>query len=108
MTGVAIGVHLLGLLAIPALAMVVYFRKYPFKWRTFFLAFAISIAVLGIVQIGIIQMTWDLAWYFEKIATGTVKFDGSGGRNPKSSPLTEGFRGFAVRPDLSHRIRTLF
>ena len=35
MMGVSIGVHLLNLLAIPAIVFVWYFRQYPFSWKGF-------------------------------------------------------------------------
>jgi hypothetical protein len=38
--GLAIGVHLLSLLAIPAVVLVVYFRTYEFSWPTLLLALA--------------------------------------------------------------------
>lgn len=64
--GLAIGVHLLGLLAIPAIAYVIYFNQ----WKTvnlkgFFLTGIISIFALGFIQEGIIPGTISLASKFE-------------------------------------------
>lgn len=42
--GLAIGIHLLALLVIPAVALVIYFRNYRFHW----LSFLIMVAVTGI------------------------------------------------------------
>lgn len=51
MIGLSIGVHLLNLLAIPAIAYVYYFRKYPkATTKGFFLAGIIGMAILGFVQ----------------------------------------------------------
>ena len=36
MIGLSIGVHLLNLLAIPAIVFVVYFKKYSFTWKSLF------------------------------------------------------------------------
>ncbi len=69
--GLSIGVHLLNLLAIPAIAFIFYFRKYEFSWRGFIITGLISVAVLGIIQTGIIISTFDLAWTFEKFLVGT-------------------------------------
>lgn len=44
--GLSIGVHLLNLLVIPAIIMIIYFRKYRFKWWTFLSALLISFLIL--------------------------------------------------------------
>lgn len=72
MMGLSVGVHLLNLLTIPALALIYYFRKYKFSWVGFSVALGISIVVLAVVQFGIIQYTWDLAWGIEKNLVGTI------------------------------------
>jgi len=69
--GLSIGVHLLNLLAIPAIAFIFYFRKYDFSWKGFVITGAISVAILGIIQTGIIIYTFDMAWAFEKFLVGT-------------------------------------
>lgn len=68
--GVSIGVHLLNLLTIPALAFVVYFRKFKANALGVILTAAISIFILAAIQYGLIQLTVDIAWGFEKIFTG--------------------------------------
>jgi hypothetical protein len=55
--GLSIGVHLLNLLCIPALALVYYFRKYPFSWMGVAKALGVSVLILLVVQYGII------AWF---------------------------------------------
>lgn len=63
--GLSIGVHLLNLLAIPAIVFVYYFRKYEVTRKGVLLAFVISIAVLGVVMYGIIPGAVEIASWFE-------------------------------------------
>ncbi|MCS7073297.1 MAG: DUF2723 domain-containing protein, partial [Bacteroidia bacterium] len=72
MMGLSVGVHLLNLLTIPALALIYYFRKYPFSWVGALSAFGISVFILAFIQYGISQITFDIAWSFEKFFTGTI------------------------------------
>ncbi|MBA3680518.1 MAG: DUF2723 domain-containing protein [Bacteroidetes bacterium] len=48
--GISIGVHLLNLLVIPAIGFVIYFKKYTFTWKGFFVAGISSVLILGFVQ----------------------------------------------------------
>lgn len=52
--GLSIGVHLLNLLAIPAIVLVYYFRKFEFSWKGFLLSSGISFALLFLLLYGII------------------------------------------------------
>ncbi len=63
--GLAIGVHLLNLLVIPAIVYVVYFRKYKFSIGGFLLANLIGLGILGFVQVGIIPGIPTLAAKFD-------------------------------------------
>ena len=63
--GLSIGVHLLNLLAIPAIVAVYYFKRNTFKWPTFIGAMALSLALLLFVQYGLIQGFVKLAARFE-------------------------------------------
>ncbi|MAO88106.1 MAG: hypothetical protein CL822_03940, partial [Crocinitomicaceae bacterium] len=63
--GLSIGVHLLNLLAIPAIAMVYYFRNYDFSWKGLAITGAVSIALLGFVQEALIKGAVQLAGSFE-------------------------------------------
>ena len=63
--GLSIGVHLLNLLAIPAIVAVYYFKRNEFKWTTFIGALALSLALLLFVQFGLIQGFVKLAARFE-------------------------------------------
>ncbi len=54
MIGVSIGVHLLNLLAIPAIGMIYYFRRYKPSTKGGIIAFMVSLVILGIIQMIII------------------------------------------------------
>src|ERR1700743_397014 len=65
MMGLAIGVHLLYLLTIPAIVMVYYFKRYkPTTWGTI-IAFVIGCAITGVVQKFVIQYTIKGAGAFD-------------------------------------------
>jgi tetratricopeptide (TPR) repeat protein len=53
--GISIGVHLLNLLAIPAVAMVYYFRRYETSKKGIAAAFFTGVLILAFVQFGVIQ-----------------------------------------------------
>ncbi|SEM14163.1 Protein of unknown function [bacterium A37T11] len=64
--GLSIGVHLLNLLAIPALSLVIYFRRTPKATSSgIFKALIISVVVLGLILWGVIQYLIKLAAYFD-------------------------------------------
>ena len=54
MIGLSIGVHLLNLLAIPAIVFIWYFRKYEFSWKGFAASIGVSVLLLVLVMYGII------------------------------------------------------
>jgi tetratricopeptide (TPR) repeat protein len=63
--GLSIGVHLLNLLAIPAIVFVYYFKRYKITRNGFILASIISVVTLGVVQAGIIPGIVSWAAKFE-------------------------------------------
>ncbi|MBN2172753.1 MAG: DUF2723 domain-containing protein [Bacteroidales bacterium] len=65
LVGLSIGVHLLNLLAIPAIAFVYYFKKYKPTTKGIILTGIISIALLGIIMNGIIPWIVKLSSLFE-------------------------------------------
>ena len=71
MVGLSIGVHLLNLLAIPAIAFVIYFKKYEFNQRSFVIAGLIALFTLGVIQAVIIPKTVDVADWFERLFTNS-------------------------------------
>ena len=71
--GLSIGIHLLNLLTIPAIAFVYYFKKTPKPTnlgiiKTFF----VGILILAIVQYGIIQYVVSLGAYFDLFFVNTL------------------------------------
>lgn len=67
--GLSIGVHLLNLLAIPAIVFVYYFKRYEVSNKGMAIAFAISIAILGGVQNVLIPQVVNIAAKFELLFT---------------------------------------
>jgi hypothetical protein len=65
MMGLSVGIHLLNLLAIPALGMVYYFKRYEYSRMGAIIAFFIGCAYLGLIQFGILQGIPILASKFD-------------------------------------------
>lgn len=65
MMGLSVGIHLLNLLAIPALSMVYYYRRYEANTRGALIAFFIGCVLLGFVQFGVLQGLPILASKFD-------------------------------------------
>jgi len=65
MIGLAIGVHLLNLLTIPALAFVIYFKKYKPSRKGIFLTLFLSIFILAFIMYAVIPWLPTLAGKFE-------------------------------------------
>ena len=63
--GLAIGVHLLGILVIPAIGYVIYFRVKETTRNGFFITGILSIIILGFIQEGVIPGTISMASSFE-------------------------------------------
>ena len=51
--GLSIGVHLLNLLALPAIGLVIYLRKHDFTWKGFLISLGISFLLLALLLFGI-------------------------------------------------------
>lgn len=63
--GLSIGIHLLGLLTIPAIVMIYYFRRYNYtRWGAIW-AFVIGCLITGFVQVVVIQLSVKLAGRFD-------------------------------------------
>lgn len=64
--GLSIGVHLLNLLCIPAIAFVYYFKKYKVTRKGIIYTFIISAVILGAIQAviipGLVSLAWSLSW----------------------------------------------
>ena len=72
--GLSIGVHLLNLLAIPAIVLVYYFRKYPVSRKGVIYALFISLAILLLIMYGIIPGIIKAATVVEKFFTNSLGF----------------------------------
>lgn len=70
--GLSIGVHMLNLLAIPAIVYVFYFKKYPTNVKGFVLAGIISLVILGFIMSFIIPQVVNLASKFELLFVNTL------------------------------------
>jgi len=77
--GLSIGVHLLGLLTIPALAFVYYFRKYEVTRKGIVITSILSVAILFVVQYVIIQGVVKLASKFELFFVNAIGMPFSSG-----------------------------
>ena len=70
--GLSIGVHLLNLLAIPAIVLVYYFRKHPVTRKGVIYAVAISVIILLFIMYGVIPGIVRLASVVEKFFTNSI------------------------------------
>ena len=66
--GLSIGVHLLNLLAIPAIVLVYYFKKFEFSWKGFALSLTTSMVLLALLMYGImpgvVTISSKFDWFF--------------------------------------------
>jgi hypothetical protein len=66
--GLSIGVHLLNLLAIPAIVLVYYFKKFEFSWRGLLISLATSVILLSLLMFGImpgvVTISSKFDWFF--------------------------------------------
>jgi len=70
--GLSIGVHLLNLLAIPAIVLVYYFRKYEVNRKGVIKAVLVSFLILGGIMYGIIPGVVKIASWFDYFFTNFV------------------------------------
>ncbi|PST84602.1 DUF2723 domain-containing protein [Pedobacter yulinensis] len=71
--GLSIGIHLLNLLTIPALAFVYYFKRYKTHTTSgMFKTFLIGCLILGIIQYGVIQYLVSFGAYFDLFFVNTL------------------------------------
>ena len=69
--GLSIGIHLLGLLVIPAAVMVYYYKRYNYSRKGAIWAFILGCAITGIVQVVVIQWSVIIAGRFDIIFVNT-------------------------------------
>ncbi len=70
--GLSIGVHLLNLLAIPAIVLVYYFKKYTPNFKGVCVALVASVAILAAVLYGLIPGFVKVASWFELLFTNVL------------------------------------
>ncbi|MDO5035770.1 MAG: DUF2723 domain-containing protein [Porphyromonas sp.] len=71
--GLSVGVHLLNLLAIPAMALIYYFRKYEEQTlKGALLAILISFGIIAILMFGILQGVPQVAGWFDLLFVNTL------------------------------------
>ncbi len=72
MIGLSIGVHLLNLLAIPAITLIFYFKKYRPTTKGIIIALIVSVVMLGLIMSVIIPWIVKLAGLFELFFVNTI------------------------------------
>ncbi|MGD9929622.1 MAG: DUF2723 domain-containing protein [Mangrovibacterium sp.] len=72
MVGLSIGVHLLNLLAIPAIVFVYYFKKYKPTRNGIVTSFVVSLLLLGLIMYGIVPGIVKVASWFELLFTNAL------------------------------------
>ena len=66
LVGLSIGVHLLNLLCIPAIVLVIYYKKFPNRnWKYTLLALAVSAVLVAVVLYGIVPGVVKVGGWFE-------------------------------------------
>lgn len=70
--GLSIGVHLLNLLALPAIVLVYYFRKFPFSWKGFLTSLVVSVVLLSLLMYGIMPGSVTISMKFDIFFVNTL------------------------------------
>ncbi len=71
--GLSTGVHLMSLLAVPAMALIYYFKKYKFSWTGSFLALVVGFLVLSFVYVGVVSIMINFIATFDMFAVNSMK-----------------------------------
>ena len=71
-TGLSVGVHMMGMLAIPAVCFIYYARNYTFSWKSFLWANVITLGILAIVFKGIFPLIMTLFGKMEVFAVNGI------------------------------------
>ncbi len=69
--GLSIGVHLLNLLAIPAIVLVIYFRKFDFSWKGLIFSLVTSLIILALLMYGIMPGVVTISTKFDWLFVNT-------------------------------------
>ncbi len=107
MMGLSIGIHLLNLLTIPALAFIYYFRKTEHPSRTGMLKTLLAgILILAVIQYGIIQYLVAIGAYFDLFFVNTLGTGFGVGVIAFAVLLISGIV-FGIRYSIQHRKKVL-
>ncbi len=71
-TGLSVGVHMMCMLAIPAVCLIYYARNYDFSWKSFLWANVITLVILGMVFKGIFPLIMTLFGRMEIFAVNGI------------------------------------
>ena len=105
--GLSIGIHLLNLLTIPAIAFVYYFKKTPNPTAGgVFKTFIVGVLILAVVQYGIIQYLISFGAYFDLFFVNTLGL-GFGSGVLFFALLLIGALVYGIRYSIKHRKRVL-
>jgi len=77
--GLSIGVHLLNLLAIPAIVLVYYFKKFEFSWKGLFISLATSIIMLSLLMYGIMPGVVTISSKFDQFFVNSIGLPANSG-----------------------------
>jgi hypothetical protein len=77
--GLSIGVHLLNLLAIPAIVLVYYFKKFEFSWKGFIISLFTSMALLALLMYGIMPGVVTISLKFDLFFVNTLGLPANSG-----------------------------
>jgi hypothetical protein len=70
--GLSIGVHLLNLLAIPAIVLVYYFKKFEFSWKGLIYSLITSVVLLALLMYGIMPGVVTISSKFDLFFVNTL------------------------------------
>lgn len=77
--GLSIGVHLLNLLAMPAIVLVYYFKKYEFSWKGFTISLLTSVIILALLMYGIMPGVVIISSKFDLFFVNTLGLSSNSG-----------------------------
>jgi MFS family permease len=77
--GLSIGVHLLNLLALPAIVLVYYFKKFEFSWKGLLVSIVLSFTILALLIWGIIPGIVKISSRIDLFFVNTLKLPSNSG-----------------------------
>jgi hypothetical protein len=77
--GLSIGVHLLNLLALPAIVLVYYFKKFEYSWKGLIISLISSIILLALLMYGIMPGVVTISSKFDLFFVNTLNLPANSG-----------------------------